>query len=75
MDPILTGVLTSLITAGVAGGVASWGSQKATKAVLNGTKERTERIETKLDKHIDDSQINKLEVAERLTKIETKLED
>lgn len=69
MEPV--SLLISVGTA-VAAAAGSWGASKAT---LNGTKERVERIETKLDKHIDDSQVSKLEVAQRLTTIETKLED
>lgn len=75
MDPIILTILTSVGPAIAAGGLAAWGSSKATKATLNGTVARTERIETKLDSHIQDSQDSKLAVAERLTRIETKLED
>jgi len=69
MDPVSIAISVGTAIAAAGG---SWGAAKAT---LNGTRERTERIENKLDKHIDDSQQNKLEVAQRLAKIETKLED
>jgi hypothetical protein len=45
MEPITTSALIAIATA-LTAGAASWG---ATKQALNGTRERVERIETKLD--------------------------
>lgn len=72
MEPITTTLLISVATAAASAGAAVVGSQKATKATLNGMKERTERIETKLDKHIDDSATSRQALGERLARIEAK---
>lgn len=69
MDPITLAVSVGTAVAAAAG---SYGASKAT---LNGTKERVERIEQKIDKHIDNSQTTTMEVSERLTRIETKIEE
>lgn len=72
MEPISTTSLVISIGTALSAVAGSWG---ATKATLNGMKERTERIEQKIDRHVEDSQKHKIEVAERLATIETKIED
>ena len=49
---------------------AAWGG---TRQALNGTRERSVRIEDKLDGHISDSGTKHTAVVERLTAVETKL--
>lgn len=69
MEPITTSALIAIATA-LTAGAASWG---ATKQALNGTRERVERIETKLDTHVLDTRIHREEAIQRLTTLETKV--
>jgi len=71
MDPLTTSALISIGTALA----AAAGSYGATKASLNGTKERVERIENKLDGYIKESHDQRLNVSERLSRVETKIGD
>lgn len=50
---------------------AAWGG---TRQALNGTRERSVRIEDKLDGHISGSEVKHTAVCERLTAVETKLD-
>jgi hypothetical protein len=74
MDPVTT-IVGSLAIAGITGGISAWGAAKRTEGTINGMKERSVRIEDKIDAYMDDSHDFKVEVSERLTRIETKLED
>ncbi len=56
----------------VATAAAAWGG---TRQALNGTRERSVRIEDKLDGHITDSGAKHIAVVERLTAVETKLDE
>jgi hypothetical protein len=51
---------------------AAWGG---TRQALNGTRERSVRIEDKLDGHITDSGQKHIAVVERLTAVETKISE
>ena len=50
---------------------AAWGG---TRQALNGTRERSVRIEDKLDGYIADSATKHTAISERLTAVETKLD-
>lgn len=70
MEPITVSALIAIGTA-LAAGAGSYG---ASKAVLNGTKERVERIEAKLDGHITETRAHRDETIQRLSRLETKVD-
>lgn len=57
---------TVLFTAG-----AAWG---AVRNALNGTRERMERVELRLEGHITESGVAQRDVVDRLARIETRIE-
>lgn len=62
--------LISLATAVFAGG-AAWGGAKR---ALNGSRERIKGIDAKLDKHIAETTATRIETADRLARIETRIQ-
>lgn len=71
MEPLTISALISIATAAS----AAIGSYGATKATLNGTKERVERIEDKLDGHITETRQHRDDTIQRLSRLETKVID
>jgi len=63
--------LIAQIMVPVATVAAAWGG---TRQALNGTRERSVRIENKLDKHVVDSANKHVDVVTRLTAVEVKLD-
>jgi len=69
MDPITLSLLGTVAGAVFAGGAAWGGAKKA----LNGSRERIKIIDSKLDAHIHVTNLSRLEMTDRLARIETRI--
>lgn len=66
VDPYVISVASAVF----AGGMAWGGARRA----LNGSRERIKVIETKLDRHMAETVITRVEVGERLARIEARID-